>query len=452
MNTSWSIVSEQNGLTSCAIRIATVASVEHTPTHYVLLIDVSESMEHDSKLENVKRCLTILVSLLKNTDTCSLITFGSSSEILLYRMTCGDSTKETIRMAVQKLKTDGCTNLSAGLVNVQKVLRPDEKTGLFLLTDGIANRGVTNPSDIVKMMETLKGMNERMSVASIAYGMDHNADLMKQIAVSMQGNYAIVDSIESTAFAFGGVLGGLMSCVAQLTTLFLPEGSQIYGPYKNTSATQGISIGDLYSGTETLLLADIPTTKLGDVSLTATLLPTLQEYKVVANWKRLTEPSLEIELTLLRYTCSSLLGLAKNFLRRMSLPEQESFKTKVQEFETAIRQEKYAGHPMTATLLHELPILHAAMEPVPDEDLDILITQHSTAIGLGRGFSTPIRPRRRFMEVPRAPGRRSQNPSEPPLLPGEATTQDPTELGFQNSVMREVGSLMRCASQTPDDF
>jgi uncharacterized protein YegL len=449
MNTSWSIVSEQNGFSSCAIRIATADSVEHTATHYVLLIDVSESMDHESKLENVKRCLTILVSLLKNTDMCSLITFGSSSEILLNRVMCGDVAKESIRLSVQALRTNGCTNLSAGLINVHGVIQQGEKTGLFLLTDGIANKGLIHPTDILKMMETLKTKNERLSVASIAYGMDHNANLMKQIAETMQGNYVIVDSIESTAFAFGGVLGGLMSCVAQLTNLWLPEGSTIHGPYKN--GPNGISIGDLYAGTETLLLAEIPTAKLGEVRLCATLLPSLQSYVATPSWQRLAEPSIEIELTVLRYSCSTLLGLAKEY-RRMSLQEQESFKNRVQEFETKLSQPNYATHPITATLLNELPVLHMAMEPVPIEDMEVLMTQHATTIGLGRGFSTPVRPRRRHMvEVPRAPGRRSA----PIILPGEAddVTQDPINIvGFQNSVMREVGSLMRSASQTPDEF
>jgi hypothetical protein len=412
----------------------------------------------DSKLENVKKCITTFVSLLKSDDTCSLITFGDSSEIILDRAKCDESSKESIRCAIHEFNTSGSTNLSAGLLNVKKVVQHNEKAGLLLLTDGHANQGVCNSAGLISIFKTLVEQFPRLSISSIGYGTDHNSDLLKTVAEETQGKYAIVDSIENTAFAFGDILGGIMSCYAQLTTLKLPPNSKIHGPY--TIKKDVVYVGDIYAGTQILLLLDVPTHMTGDVTVCATILPGLEQFEKKLNYSPLLEnsdSSIEIALTRLRFECSELLKLLRNSVGSDS-SSHSTLKTRVDAFESALANPTYASHPITQTLKNEIPIMREALNGGHSRALDSVMSQHETSIGLGRGFSSPVRPMRVRNGPPRINRVRvpsmdmedmfmSQNHSLPSPI---ATNEEPTnESAFQNRTMMSIASALRNATQNP---
>lgn len=117
-----------------AIRITAPETVTRIPTHFILLIDVSESMLDERKLENVKRCSSLLLNFLKEDDTISLISFGEDAKLHLNHVSADEGNKATIKQAIQNLQCSGCTNLSAGLGYVRTVCEgQSQKTGLLLL-------------------------------------------------------------------------------------------------------------------------------------------------------------------------------------------------------------------------------------------------------------------------------------------------------------------------------
>jgi len=410
-----------NGFTDCVVRLIAPPTVEHTPTHYVLLIDISESMLQDNKLSNVKRCLQILTNFLQEVDKVSLITFGEDSNILLNRITYSSSTKETIRQQIAALQVDGWTNLSAGLANVSRVLVPGEKSGLLLLTDGHANRGVMNIDNLETIITGLKGTYPMLSISSIAYGTDHNATLLKLVAEKSQGTYSIVDSIESTAFAFGDALGGLLSAYAQMVKVLVPADTTVSGPL--VLENNCIKIGDIYTGTKTLILFKVPTSHLGNCKLEATLLPSLQLFQNDLVFSPLLARDKEIELTKLRYKCTEILSKINKYWTLNSLAAA-AFKSLVQEFKQQLMLEDYNGHPIADLLKNELVLIEQGMLTNTSQDNAYanVVSQHVTSIGLGRGYSSPL------------PRVRQQEDSQDPCV-------------FQNSIQNNVASLMRAASQ-----
>lgn len=407
-----------NGFTDCVLRLIAPPTVEHTPTHYVLLIDISESMLQDNKLANVKRCLQILTNFLQDVDKVSLITFGEDSNILLNRITYSESTKETIRQQIAALAVDGWTNLSAGLANVSRVLVPGEKSGLLLLTDGHANRGVMNINNLETIITGLKEVHPMLSITSIAYGTDHNATLLKLVAEKSQGTYSIVDSIESTAFAFGDALGGLLSAYAQMVKVFVPDGITVSGPL--VLQNNCIKIGDIYTGTKTLILFKIPTSHLTNCKLEATLLPSLQLFQNDLVFSPLLVRDKEIELTKLRYKCTEILSKLTNYWT-LDFSATAAFNNLVQEFKQQLMLEDYNGHPIAELLKNELVLIERGMltNTSHDSAYTNVVSQHVTSIGLGRGYSSP--------------------------MPRSQTQEDPCV--FQNSIQNNVASLMRMASQ-----
>ena len=135
-------ISEYNG--THALRIKTPTVEEQTPTHFVVLLDTSDSMNESAKLEHVKLCTSLMLKLLTPNDKLSLVTFGDNSRILLAAVPTDAAHLSMISETIMGLNTEGCTNLSAGLASAAEVLALDSqlKPMLLLLTDGHANRGI----------------------------------------------------------------------------------------------------------------------------------------------------------------------------------------------------------------------------------------------------------------------------------------------------------------------
>lgn len=445
------ILSESNGIARCAVRINAPSSVEHTPTHYVLLIDISESMNDGRKIENVKKCVSLLLNFFKDEDHVSLITFGEQSTILLNCAQTLSSAKASIKSTVSSIHTDGCTNLSAGLLNVKTVLEGgrDAKSALFLLTDGHANRGVSNPENLTAIVQQLKEEFSSMSLAVTAYGTDHNASLLRGFAEKVQGSYNIVDSLESTAFAFGDSLGGIMSTCAQNTKIKIPEEAILQGPLAIKNGA--IPIGDVFSGTKTLYLFDIPTNKIGEVKFECVTLPSLQVMNEVVQFTQLESPDVEIELTGLRYKCTAILGHLVEYWR-MSAEKKAEFRRTVDEFKTEINKEVYNGHPIAELLRSEIPIIEQGLvnNPPQDNGYSQRVTQHLTTMTTGRGYTTPMAPRVRSRNV-HFTGSATDTDNENPIniLGGAPLTA--TTSAFQNPEQMRVSQLMAASSMAPDE-
>lgn len=245
-------ISAYNGVKALRVKVHSVE--QQTPTHFVLLLDTSDSMNEGSKLEHVKFCTSLLLKLMTPADKISVVTFGENSRILLAAVPTDAAHCSSIADTISALQTDGCTNLSAGLASVSEVLAVDSglKPMLLLLTDGHANRGVSKADGLKQIMSRMQEQYPALGLSVIGYGLDHNADLLKTFASDMHGAYSIVEGLEDAAMTMGEALGTAVSCVVQNMEIQCDASTTIEGPY--TSIGGLIRVGDLYSGTESLYL------------------------------------------------------------------------------------------------------------------------------------------------------------------------------------------------------
>ncbi len=93
---------------------------------------------------------------------------------------------------------------------------------VILLTDGIANKGVTDPEQIVV---SAKAYNDRgIYLSTIGLGRDFNDALLSRLALQGQGAYHFIDSAEEMDKVFRKDVLGLMQKVASDVSLILrPE-------------------------------------------------------------------------------------------------------------------------------------------------------------------------------------------------------------------------------------
>jgi Mg-chelatase subunit ChlD len=259
-------VSLQNHPEWAMIRIKAPESDARTPVHLCCVIDVSGSMGTDYKLENVKSSLGFLLDFLGANDTISIITFSEKARIIVNRVRVTNDEKENIRARISLINVISNTNLSDGIIATHDCLDINTdmfKQGVLLLTDGVANMGVTATPALLELVRATVNKFPGTTMSCIGYGTDHNVDLLRSISAESGGSYYVVNNLEDVAAVFGDVLGALMSCTYQRLRITLPGGAEVktrYGVEKITENDGGfveVIIGDLPAGMEAVVLARV---------------------------------------------------------------------------------------------------------------------------------------------------------------------------------------------------
>jgi hypothetical protein len=241
------------------VKLKGAVTQNRLPTHFILLVDTSGSMEIDNRLGSVKNSVDYLLNFLTPADRISVVTFSNSAENILVNQAITPENRMILMHHISNIRASGSTNLSAGLLNVRNILQgtvDGMKTGLVILTDGYANMGMTSQEQLSRIIQDMKVQHSSLSVNTIGYGLSHNGDLLQGLSLQGGGSYNIVHSEENVATVFGSILGGLVSCVAQNIEITIPCDWQNFTPYnmKTEGNWSRLFVGDIYSETETVLL------------------------------------------------------------------------------------------------------------------------------------------------------------------------------------------------------
>jgi Mg-chelatase subunit ChlD len=204
------------------------------PANLALVIDKSGSMADADKISRVKSALLALVSRLRDTDTLSIVVFDTEAQVLLPARSPAD--RGYIRQLIRDIAPGGSTNIHAGLMlgyqEVRKNYREDATNRVILLTDGIANRGETDPDKIAR--DSLRYNDQGIDLSTIGVGLDLNKDLLRELAKSGRGLFHFVADAEDIEKVFVKELQSLVSHVAYEPTVDIEydpalELEQIYG-------------------------------------------------------------------------------------------------------------------------------------------------------------------------------------------------------------------------------
>jgi len=105
----------------------------------------------------------------------------------------------------------------------------------------------------------VRDQNGNPSVYTFGYGVDHNEDMLRNVAETGEGLYYFVEDEDSIVSAFADCLGGILSVVAQNIKLNITAKDgvklkKVYEKYKQTEKSKGKSIemnmGDIFSEEE----------------------------------------------------------------------------------------------------------------------------------------------------------------------------------------------------------
>lgn len=237
----------------------------------VAVLDRSGSMSGE-KMQMLHTTVGMMIDHLSENDRLSLVAYDDRVEDVTPLTKMDKAGKAASRAALAKINDRGSTNLHEGLIRGLQVLKDrvtdkNEISSVLLLTDGLANVGVTEPSAIVaSTQQFLASMNNPTSVYCFGFGGDHNSQLLTAIANEAHGMYYFMKTPDSVPPAFADCLGGLMSVVAQniRLTVTAAEGVVINAVTTAFAKTEDVpqraftvSVGDLFSEEERDILVDL---------------------------------------------------------------------------------------------------------------------------------------------------------------------------------------------------
>lgn len=196
---------------------ARTVSTENLPaSNLVFLIDVSGSMSDPNKLPLLKQAFKLLVDQLRTEDKISLVAYAGSAGLVL-PPTSG-SEKRVIKDALDKLEAGGSTAGGEGIELAYELAKkhflPKGNNRVILATDGDFNVGISNESELQKLIEEKRKAGIFLSVMGFGMG-NYKDSQVETLADKGNGNYAYIDNIQEARKEFVQEFGGTLFTIAK---------------------------------------------------------------------------------------------------------------------------------------------------------------------------------------------------------------------------------------------
>lgn len=249
----------QIGLTAAAVG----EGRELPPLCLGLVIDCSGSMAAAGKLDACKEALRVLVRRLRPSDYVALVTY-SDTATLRASDTLGDG--QGLLASIDALRPGGATNLHAGLMQGLREVRAHAQSGghnrVILLTDGIANRGETDPAAILQQARAFT--RQDVDLATIGVGAELNVELLDRLARGARGMFHFVADAADVQKVFVQEIEAQLSTVARdvRLSLQLPPDLEVvrvfgYEPHGDGDGGIDLRLPDLNAGATAVIMVQV---------------------------------------------------------------------------------------------------------------------------------------------------------------------------------------------------
>ncbi|AFZ44188.1 von Willebrand factor type A [Halothece sp. PCC 7418] len=225
-----------------------------------LVIDRSGSMA-GSPLYHALKAAEAVVDQLTPDDILSVVVYDDRVDTIIPPQKVTDKT--ALKKAITQVRAGGITNLSGGWLQgcdyVKQGLDPQKINRVLLLTDGLANMGIIDPTVLTNTAQ--QKAEEGIVTTTLGFAQGFNEDLLIGMARATSGNFYFIQSVDEAEEVFSIELDTLRAVVGQnlVATLELADGVQLLETLSLAQVTATdqdqteIALGELYEGEDKLL-------------------------------------------------------------------------------------------------------------------------------------------------------------------------------------------------------
>ena len=248
-------------------------TTQRPPVNVAFILDRSGSMG-GAKIGLAKYAVERALQGLTPKDRFSIVTYDDQIETVVSSRTTTPKAKQDALLRLQTVDARGSTDLhggwSAGAAQATAHLATNGVNRCLLLTDGLANIGLTEPTALAAFAKDLRA--SRVTTSTFGVGADFDETLLTAIADAGGGHFYFIGRPEHIVDAMTSELGELLETVARDVVVDIKHHPalelQALSPVVNAAAIPGeqrLLIGDLVAGqnVEMVLSVHFPQAEVG---------------------------------------------------------------------------------------------------------------------------------------------------------------------------------------------
>lgn len=274
---------------------------DRPPLNLALVLDKSGSMADGAKIEYVKQAAHMLVNRLGPEDILTIVTYDNRVQVPAAANRVRD--RQRLARIIDGIYPGGRTYLSGGLEEGFRQAKRYRKRGyisrVILLSDGLANVGVTDPRQLGRRASAM--YESGIAVSTFGMGYDFDENLLASMATGGGGSYHYISNPADILAALKREFNMAASTVASGVEIIIRpmdgcrfESAPGHG-WRLEDGSAVIGLGDLSAGETRTLMArlHVSTGSLGDQDIAGVAL----RYRDPVTGKTSTMDSSSVTLT-----------------------------------------------------------------------------------------------------------------------------------------------------------
>jgi Ca-activated chloride channel homolog len=229
-----------------------------------VVLDRSGSMGSLAKLDRAREAASLLVRRVADTDTVSIIAYDD--EVRTIAGPTPGSRRNELLARIAAIDPGGMTNLSGGWLRGRELVAGGLLEGgvnrVLLLTDGLANVGITDPGTLRDLVASAAAAG--VSTTTIGFGADYDERLLRSLADAGGGSTYYIEKPDQAPAIFEAEIAGLMALTAQNVAVTIAPApavqlAAVHHQYPRQQTDDGalrLELGDLYALEPRSLLAE----------------------------------------------------------------------------------------------------------------------------------------------------------------------------------------------------
>lgn len=236
---------------------------ERRNANLTYVIDRSGSMDAEGRMEFLKRGLRKSMSELKRGDVVHLVAFDHSVCTPVENFVVGRDSMSVLQRAIDRMEPRGSTDLHAGLNEgyriADRAYQPEYTNRVIMVTDALANTGVTDQELIATVGKYYD--SRRIRLSGVGVGSEFNDALLDRLTERGKGAYVFLGSEAEVDAVFGPRFVSLIETTALDVhfRLHLPPSLRMNVFYGEESSTvkEDVQAIHYFANTSQLFLSDL---------------------------------------------------------------------------------------------------------------------------------------------------------------------------------------------------